>query len=81
MKLILSLLKRTLRAPISSSVIGSLIRHGLSALGALLLSLSLDPEAVEKFISASEPIAIGLAAILASLLLSLLNKKTEKEKE
>lgn len=79
MTLLLNLLKRTLKAPVSSSVLGSLIRHGLSALGALLLSLQLDPAVVDQFLLSAEPVVVGLVALLASLALSYLNKREKSD--
>lgn len=52
------------------TLLGSLVRHGLTSLGAILVALGISEQHVEAFTLASQPIVVGLLIHLVGLVWS-----------
>jgi hypothetical protein len=52
------------------ALLGSLVRHGLTSLGAVLVALGISEQEVQAFTMASQPVIVGLAIHLVGLVWS-----------
>lgn len=69
------LINRWVKVPVASSVLGSLIRHGVGWLGVWLTASGFSEATVSAFVNSTTEIVIGLLAMGISLILSQAAKK------
>lgn len=59
-----------------SDYVGSALRHGLTGLGAYMISYGLDPVLVNPWVSSTTDLVVGSMAIITALIASVKNKTT-----
>lgn len=52
------------------TLLGSLVRHGLTSLGAILVALGISEQEAQAFTMASQPVVVGLLIHLVGLVWS-----------
>lgn len=55
--------------------VGSLVRHGLTAIAGSLVTIGINESQADSFVSASTPIVIGVGTYIVSQAWSFLQKK------